>query len=164
MLIPFLIAVSPLAASADPLPVSAPVVELICHGHVEDYKSLLKAAGDDPEKLWALYEWTLEQDDRKKYRKRVLNKVIKVAPDHAEAHAALGHVQFEGKWYDSERALERYMSKIAKERGLVKYDGKWVEPTDVPYLDKGWKKDERTGSGSTRWPASASPRAGSSKT
>ena len=123
----------------------APIGEPSIVVEVEDYKSLLKAAGDDPEKLWALYEWTLEEDDRKKYRKRVLNKVIKAAPDHAEAHAALGHVQFEGKWYDSERALERYMSKIAKERGLVKYDGKWVSPADVVYLDKGWKKDAATG-------------------
>ena len=145
MLIPLLLAVSPLILSADPLPVRAPHTGLVSQGLMEDYKSLLKAAGDDPEKLWALYQWTLEEDDRKKYRKRVLNKIVKVAPDHAEAHAALGHVQFEGKWYDSERALERHMSKIAKERGLVKYDGKWVAPTDVPYLDKGWKKDDRTG-------------------
>ncbi|MDC3307518.1 hypothetical protein OAV47_01675 [bacterium] len=144
MLISLFLAVSPMTASVASLTGVAPIGEPSIVVEVEDYKSLLKAAGDDPEKLWALYEWTLEEDDRKKYRKRVLNKVIKAAPDHAEAHAALGHVQFEGKWYDSERALERYMSKIAKERGLVKYDGKWVSPADVVYLDKGWKKDAAT--------------------
>ncbi|MDG1984136.1 MAG: hypothetical protein P8M11_06200 [Planctomycetota bacterium] len=145
MLISLLIVVSPLTVSMDPNSAWSVQEPLVAAVAVEDYKSLLKAAGDDPDKLWALYEWTLEEDDRKKYRKRVLNKIIKVAPDHAEAHAALGHVLFEGKWFDSERALDRHMSKLAKERGLVKYDGKWVAPTDVPFLDKGWMKDARTG-------------------
>ena len=145
MLIPLLLSVSPLTAPLDLAagapPEAAPAVVAVA----DDYKTLLKEAGNDPEKLWALYEWTLEADDRKKYRKRVLNKLVKADPDHVQAREALGHVQFEGKWFDSERALDRHMSKIAKERGLVKYDGKWVAPTDVPFLDKGWKKDPATG-------------------
>ena len=126
MLIPLLLSVSPLTAPLDLAagapPEAAPAVAAVA----DDYKTLLKEAGNDPEKLWALYEWTLEADDRKKYRKRVLNKLVKADPDHVQAREALGHVQFEGKWFDSERALDRHMSKIAKERGLVKYDGKWV--------------------------------------
>ena len=145
MLIPLLLTVSPFTAAHAPVAVVPAASRPALSVRAEDYKALLKAAGDDPEKLWGLYQWTLEEDDRKKYRKRVLNKIVKVAPDHAEARAALGHVEFEGKWFDSERALERHMSKIAKERGLVKYDGKWVAPTDVPFLDKGWKRDASTG-------------------
>jgi hypothetical protein len=111
----------------------------------DDYKKLLKEAGDDPDKLWELYEWSLEDNKRKKYRKRVLNKIIKVDPKYRPAREALGHVEFEGEWFENERARDKHLSKIAKERGLVKFDGQWVEAGDVPYLERGWKKDEATG-------------------
>jgi hypothetical protein len=107
-----------------------------------DFKDQLKAAGKDPVKLWALYQWTLEDDERKKYRKRVLKAVIKADPDHAEAREVLGHIEFEGKWYETQRSLDRHMQKIAEERGLVKYQDSWVPAVDVPFLLKGLQKDE----------------------
>lgn len=107
-----------------------------------DFKDKLKAAGKDPVKLWELYQWTLEDDERKKYRKRVLKAVIKVDPDHAEARGVLGHLEFEGKWFETQRALDRHMAKVAEERGLVKYGTEWVPSADVPFLLKGLEKDE----------------------
>ncbi len=107
-----------------------------------DFKDKLKAAGKDPVKLWALYQWALEDDERKKYRKRVLKAVIKADPAHVEAHQALGHVEFEGEWFDTERALDRHMEKIAEERGLVKFKKGWVPAVDVPFLLQGLEKDE----------------------
>ena len=142
MLSTLLLAVAPLALDAadrslPPIQPAATVVALD-----DDYKTRLKDAGEDPAKLWALYEWTLEDKTRKKYRKRVLNKIIKVDADHRQAHEALGHFEFEGQWFKSERDRDKFIEKIAEERGLVKYDGKWVEPEDVAYLDRGWKKDD----------------------
>lgn len=144
MLSTFLLSVVPMGPVAA---VPAPAPPVPAHRSVavdDDYKKLLKKAGDDPEKLWELYQWSLEDKSRKKYRKRVLNKIIKVDPKHRPAREALGHVEFEGEWFDNQRALDKHLSKIAKERGLVKYDGKWVDPADVPFLDKGWVKDPTT--------------------
>ena len=107
-----------------------------------DFKEKLKAAGKDPAKLWELYGWTLEDEERKKYRKRVLKAVIKADPDHAEARGALGHIEYEGKWFETQRALDRHMEKVAEERGLVKFGDRWVPALDVPFLLKGLEKDE----------------------
>ncbi|MEM6671226.1 MAG: hypothetical protein AAF726_00200 [Planctomycetota bacterium] len=112
---------------------------------LDEYKDLLKDAGDDSDKLWAVYEWTLEDDSRKKYRKRVLKKILRVDPDHRPTREALGHIEFDGKWFESERDRDKYAEKVAKERGLVKYDGRWVEANDIPYLERGWEKDPVTG-------------------
>ena len=54
MLISLFLAVSPMTASVASLTGVAPIGEPSIVVEVEDYKSLLKAAGDDPEKLWAL--------------------------------------------------------------------------------------------------------------
>lgn len=142
MLSTLLLAVAPLAfdAADRSLPPLQPAVTAVALD--DDYKTRLKDAGKDPEKLWALYEWTLEDKTRKKYRKRVLNKILKVDADHRQTHEALGHLEFEGQWFKSERDRDKFIEKIAEERGLVKYDGKWVEPEDVAYLDRGWKKDD----------------------
>ncbi len=102
----------------------------------QDFKDRLNEAKKDPAKLWELYQWALEDDERKKYRKRVLKALIKVDPEHEEARLALGHVTYDGKWFDTERARDKYAEKVAKERGLVKFNGDWVEPADVPFLAK----------------------------
>lgn len=108
----------------------------------QDFKDRLKEAKKDPAKLWELYQWALEDDERKKYRKRVLKALIKVDPEHEEARLALGHVTYDGKWFDTERARDKYAEKVAKERGLVKFNGDWVEPADVPFLAKGLIRDK----------------------
>ena len=142
-----LIAALPQAALASPLALAGhdravPSAVAVSAG-APDFKEDLKAAGKDPVKLWALYEWALEDDERKKYRKRVLKAIVKVDPDHAEAREALGHVAYEDKWFDSERKRDKYVEKVAKERGYVKYDGKWVPPADVPFLEKGMERDAK---------------------
>ncbi len=151
-----LIAVAPLAHPSDPgMAVQAGTVDVslssplrsIMVGTDElslgaDFKEMLKEAGKDPEKLWALYEWALEDKSRKKYRKRVLKAVIKADPEHEEARKLLGHVFYDGKWFDSKRARDKYATKLAKERGWVKFGDDWVEPADVPFLAKGFVKDK----------------------
>jgi hypothetical protein len=108
----------------------------------DEFNDKMKAAGDDPKLLWELYGWTLEDKKREKYAKRVLLKLVKVDPEHAEARAALGHVRYEEQWFESEKELEAHKKKRAKELGLVEWKGTWVEPADLPYLNKGLVKDK----------------------
>lgn len=143
MLTTLLIAVAPLALPSDDGSAVQPhALESLAVSSADDFKDMLKAAEKDPEKLWELYQWSLADDERKKYRKRVLKALIKVAPDHEEARLALGHVSFEGKWFESERERDKYAEKVAKERGLVKFNGEWVEAADVPFLAQGLVRDE----------------------
>ncbi len=108
----------------------------------DDFKERFADAGKDADKLWALYEWSLEEKSRKKYRNRILNRLVKEHPDHRQAHEALEHVEYEGKWYDSQRDLDKAMKAIAEEKGLVKFNDKWVPKADVAYLMRGLEKDE----------------------
>lgn len=124
------------------IPSSALLPSLVTGLAPADYKAKLKSAGKDPAKLWELYQWTLEDDERKKYRKRTLKAVIKADPAHIEARTALGHIEFEGKWFETESALDKHMKKIAEERGLVKFGKGWVPSADVPFLRRGLEKDE----------------------
>lgn len=50
---------------------------------------------------------------------------LAVAPDHPEARAALGYVQFRGKW------MTRADSMRAK--GFVRFDGKWMLPAEAEH-------------------------------
>ncbi len=107
----------------------------------DEFNDRMKAAGDDVEALWALYGWTQEDKKREKYAKRVLTKLLKVDPNHEGARTALGHQRFEDQWFETEKALDDYKKKRAKELGLVEWKGQWVEPADLPYLRKGLQKD-----------------------
>ncbi|MBI3271032.1 MAG: hypothetical protein HYZ53_18660 [Planctomycetes bacterium] len=56
-------------------------------------------------------------------------KTIAVQPDHAAAHAALGHEKVGGKWLPADEAK--------RAQGLVKRDGKWIPKADAEKLDRG---------------------------
>lgn len=107
----------------------------------DEFNDKMKAAGDDPAALWALYQWTQEDKKRDKFAKRVLLKLVKVAPDHEEARAALGHVRFEEQWFENDKDLAAFKKKRAAELGLVEWKGEFVDPDDLPYLRKGLQKD-----------------------
>jgi hypothetical protein len=126
-------AASGLVESADPVGAVAPAQD--------EFNDKMKAAGDDPKLLWELYGWTQEDKKREKYAKRVLLKLVKLEPDHAEARAALGHIRYEDQWFESDKELEAHKKKRAKELGLVDWKGEWVEPADLPFLRKGLIKD-----------------------
>ncbi|MEM8711764.1 MAG: hypothetical protein AAGG01_12490 [Planctomycetota bacterium] len=144
MLTAFLLVASPLtsapAAIVTTVPTSVPPISIAAGW--EDFKDKLKAAKKDPEKLWELYQWALEDDERKKYRKRVLKALIKVDPGHEEAREALGHVAFEDKWFETTKARDKYIEKVAEERGLVRFGGDWVPAIDVPFLARGLVKNK----------------------
>lgn len=115
----------------------------------EEFDRRYKAARGDEDELWKLYEWTetfaLEREGR-----RVLRALIKLDEDNARARELLGHVEYDGEWYDSQAkadaAREKAEAKAAKAKGWVKFEGRWVDPADVPYLERGLIKTD-----SGRW-------------
>ncbi|MCP3917893.1 MAG: hypothetical protein GY711_20290 [bacterium] len=129
------------APCASPVPISPDVrIELD-----EEFDKRLEEAGKDPKALWDLVLWC-ESTERDKNVRKVLLKLVRVEPDHREARAKLGHEHFDGKWFTSEKKLAAYKKKQAKERaeelGLVEYEGEWVRPEDVPFLEKGMVKND----------------------
>ena len=56
-------------------------------------------------------------------------EVIRIAPDHENARAQLGHKKLDGKWLTED---EYYAAK-----GYVKYEGRWVTPGDRDNLAAG---------------------------
>ncbi|WP_145070643.1 hypothetical protein [Engelhardtia mirabilis] len=113
---------------------------------VEVFERRYEAALGDEDALWSLYEWTgtfgLEREGRK-----VLRALIKLDEDNARARGLLGHVKYDGKWYDSQAkadsAREKAEAKEAKAKGWVKFKDQWVDPAHVPFLERGLVQDGR---------------------
>lgn len=109
------------------------------------YKRRRKEAGDDVAKLWELHLWCdaygLSRESRS-----VLRAILKVEPNHRQAREALGHIEYDGRWFKSEQELAKYKAekeeREAKERGLVRFGDEWVPAADLPYLEKGMVRDD----------------------
>ena len=121
------------APSASPLPPPHVVSD-------DAYEKRLEAAGKDPQKLWDLYVWC-QDTEREKEAQSVLRRLIRAQPDHLKARELLGHLRYDGQWFTTEKKLEAYKAKeeerLAKERGYVQYKRRWVDPKDIPFLEKG---------------------------
>ena len=109
-----------------------------------EYEKRKKEAEGDIDKLWKLVEWC-EAYGMKNEMRSTLRSILKLEPENRKAHEALGHVEYDGKWHDSEKKLEEYKKKKleaeAKATGKVIYKGELVDPADVPFLEKGMTKD-----------------------
>jgi hypothetical protein len=110
-----------------------------------EYEEKKAAAGKDPEKLWDLYLWCDAYGMEKEGRK-CLFALLRVDENHKEAHELLGHIFYDGQWFTSERKLAKYKKdeekRKADEEGLVKWKDEWVPIDDLPYLKKGFVKDD----------------------
>lgn len=124
------------------VPSRPPVFELHAETLVADveFDRRLAEAKGDAEKLWKLYQWCLDTS-RDASGRETLRAVIRADTDHLEARNALGHVRHNGRWFTSQKkvdqALAKQRDKEAKAAGMVKFDGEWVEPADLPFLEKG---------------------------
>jgi hypothetical protein len=111
----------------------------------KEFERRFKAAGEDVDALWDLHLWADAYGLAKESR-ACLRAIIKHHPSHAKARAALGHVEYDGQWFPSESALEKYKKeeaqRLAKERGLVQHKGEWVPAEDLPYLQRGLVRDD----------------------
>src|SRR5690606_24775046 len=77
----------------------------------EEVEARRKAAGEDAAKLFAVATYAKEKKLDKEYR-AILEQVVLLEPQHAEANEALGRVPYDGKWFTPE-ALEEYKAEIA---------------------------------------------------
>ncbi len=74
-------------------------------------------APDDAEGLFELALWTREQNAHTLTRE-LMEAVLAIEPEHAEAHNALGHRNFQGQWVEEEEYRDL--------RGEVLFRGDWV--------------------------------------
>ena len=111
----------------------------------EEYKKRREAAGDDIDKLWDLWEWCDAYGLGKEGRS-CLRRIVKLDPEHKSAREALGHIYYDGKWFTTQKKLDKYKKeeeeRKAKEEGLVRYKGEWVKQDDLPYIKRGMMRDE----------------------
>ena len=127
--------VAPGAGAATQDPVADPKAE---------YEKRKKEAEGNVDKLWKLVEWC-EAYGMKSEQRSSLRAILKLEPENRKAHEALGHIEYDGKWHDTEKKLEEYKKKKleeeAKATGKAIYKGQLVDPADLPYLQKGMTKD-----------------------
>jgi len=109
-----------------------------------EYEKRKTEAGDDPTKLWKLYEWCRDSK-REKEGKLILKKLLKVDPNHKDANVALGNLFYDGKWFANQKKIDEYKLEAEaaerKAQGLVQWNDQWVPAEDVPYLDRGLVRD-----------------------
>lgn len=111
----------------------------------KEYERRKKEAGKDPEALWELYLWC-DAYGMSKEARACLHGILRADPNHRKAHELLGHVFYDGQWFASEKLLDKYKKeeeeRIAKEKGLVRFQDRWVPPEDVPFLERGMVRDD----------------------
>jgi hypothetical protein len=120
-------------------------------GHAEqdpdrerEYERRREAAGADVDALWELHIWCSSFDMTKQSRS-CLRAILKIDRDHRAAHEASGHLFFDGKWFTTQKKLDKYKKaeeeRLAKEKGLVRFEGGWVSEADLPFLKQGLVRD-----------------------
>ena len=101
-----------------------------------------RAAGDDVGKLFELALWC-EVEARPEDSRDVLERVLKLDPEHAGAHEKLRHHRYDGRWFETYRALSEYRraedGRMA-EKGLARHGGEWVPASDLSFLRMGWTR------------------------
>lgn len=88
------------------------------HSDVQELEArLAKLAPDDVAGLLTLANYCRDHDMPAR-EKDVLQRILSVAPDHAEARARLGYVKTPAGWMTQDELMEQ--------RGYVKYQGEWI--------------------------------------
>lgn len=130
------------SVSAPPPAPSTTVVRVVAED--VEFEKRKTEAGDDPTKLWKLYEWCRDSK-REKEGKTILKKIVKVDPTHKDANIALGNVFYDGKWFPNQKKVDEYKKEqeVAEKtaQGLVQWKDQWVPAEDVPFLERGLKRD-----------------------
>jgi hypothetical protein len=81
---------------------------------------------------WELAQWCKEHYLPKE-RRELLERVLELDADHAQARAALGYFRKDGRWVTQEL--------LQTEAGYVKYQGKWRLPQEVELLEERRKSE-----------------------
>ena len=108
-----------------------------------EFDQRMKEAAGSVDKLWKVYEWC-QTSSLDSQGRQVLRAILKLDDKDKKAHELLGEVEFDGKWFANEKKLEEYKRKQlddeAKKTGKAIFNGELVEPSDLPFLEKGLKK------------------------
>lgn len=127
---------APTPVSARPVPATAVAQE----DRKEEFKERYDAAKGDRDALWELHQWC-DAFGMDKESRRVLRAILKVDDGDRRAHELLGHLEHDGKWFDSQKDLDEYLAEQAaaeaKAKGFVRFRGDWVDPEHIPFLEKG---------------------------
>ncbi len=125
-------------------------------------EKLSKLAADDADGHFALATWCKTNKLFRQYRAQ-LERVIAIAPDHADARKALGHVRDGDTWVTKAELAKREkarraakkaaakasaekpaaddvdadLAKALEKRGLVRHDGKWVPKAIADFAKRG---------------------------
>ncbi len=112
----------------------------------KEFEQRLKAAQGNATELWKLHSWC-EAAAMTKEQTAVLRAIVKATPEDRKARELLGHVQFEGKWYESQakadQAAERALREEAKRTGKAIWRGTLVDPKDLPMLERGMVRNDQ---------------------
>src|SRR5712672_3276289 len=92
---------------------------------VAEYQKMARTTPDTVDAHWQLSEWCREHKLRDERRKH-LDRILELNPNHADARAALGFHQKDGQWMNRDDVMAA--------RGLVLFDGKYVTPQQVELL------------------------------
>ncbi len=109
-----------------------------------EYEKRKKEAAGDVDKLWALYDWCGAYGMKAESRS-ALRAIIKLEEGNRKARELLGHIEYDGKWFDSQKKVDDFKQKQleaeAKASGKVIHKGELVDPADLPFLQKGLIRD-----------------------
>ena len=134
-----------------------PAVQADAGGADDEFDERLRASRGDANEMWGLYLWCASTG-RDVRGGRVMRQLLRLAPDHKEARATLGHEFHDGHWFQIGAALERYRAsqdeESAARKGHVKHKSVWMHPDERALASKGAVKDPETG----QWLSSADRR------
>lgn len=113
-----------------------------------EFASAFQAAGNQVDKLWDLSQWC-KSTQRDAQSELVLRRLIRFAPDHENARAALGHQFEKGQWFTTQAALDRFKRSqdpvIAAAKGHIEFKSLWMHPQERAPAGKGWVKEQESG-------------------
>ena len=141
MLLSILCSLSALSPGPVPTPPLAAPTTIVQDEHQQE----IAAAGEDVAKLMELATaW--KEAGKEAEAKDAYTRILEIDPDHEEAHKALRHHNYDGKWFTSYAELSKYRreeAKLMKEKGLSRHGDAWVPTADLPYLRMGWEKNDQ---------------------
>lgn len=100
---------------------------------VDDYEKRLPTMPDTAAGHWEMAEWCRERD-LVGLRKKHLEKVVELDPDHEGARRGLGHVHLDGQW--------AHPRDVMQARGFVEHRGKWRLRQEVDLMEARRKRFE----------------------
>jgi hypothetical protein len=102
----------------------------------QEYDRIVRNSPDTVDAHWKLAEWCRDHKLRE-LSQRHLNRILELEPNHEEARTLLGFRNAGGQW--------RTREQVMADRGMVKYDGRYVTRQHVELLERNKQTDASTG-------------------